>query len=134
MFLAGAAPAFSQPAFHALNPPAIINALVAPRGPLAGALLGAEAGRHRRRVSGKRFPPNRSQNASASADLAKQDTTNSPPSRRVKYVSCAADRVVANYAPSPFARNVNVGFPTSVVTGLRYGSAETAGSKQWRRI
>jgi hypothetical protein len=44
---------------------------------------------HGRRLSGNHSPPNRSQNASASSGLAKQNTTKSLSSRRREYVSYA---------------------------------------------
>src|SRR5215475_3924727 len=61
----------------------------------SAALLGTEAGRHHRRAPGKRSPPNRWENAAASCGLAKQNTTKSRSSRRMKYVNGATDKAAA---------------------------------------
>src|SRR5712671_6632900 len=75
----------------------LIDAMAAAREQLQRLLLFRACAdyRHWRAPPGNRSPPNFWQNASASSDLAKQNTTKSRSSPRREYVSGATERVSA---------------------------------------
>ena len=76
-------------------------------------------------VTGNRFPPKRLAKTSASLDLAKQNTTKSPPSQRSEYVSGVADR-------TPAAQNITSRFTGSRRPGASRHAATCGGPSRHR--